>query len=190
MTRLGRPSRSMVSAITGGVVITLLLLVYLVLMASRGWALIATGEPVAVGMGVAVLVLPILGVWFIGKEWWLAVWVQRMSDELAAAGELMVDDLPRSPGGRVDRAAATEAFTPVKDAVEADPGAWAGWFQLGFAYDAAGDRKRARAALRRAVALRRGKGLGGGTSILDAAQPDAGGDAARSDAGSDAASRP
>lgn len=164
-----RPSRAMTSAIIGAVVITVLFLVYLVLMAARGLALIGTGEPIAIALGIAVLILPILGLWFIGKEWWMAVWVQRMSDELAAVDALVRDDLPRSPGGRVDRVAANDAFAPVKAQVEADPDDWSGWFQLGFAYDAAGDRKRARATLRRAVALRRGKGIGGGTSLLDAA---------------------
>ena len=38
-----------------------------------------------------------------------------MADELAAADELPVDDLPRSPGGRIDRAAAREAFEPARE---------------------------------------------------------------------------
>ena len=78
--------------------------------------------------------------------------VQR---QLAAAGRLPADDLPRTPGGRIDRAAADEAFVVAREAVEQAPQDWAAWFRLGFAYDAAHDRRRARTALRTAARLRR-----------------------------------
>ena len=81
------------------------------------------------------------------REWSLAVDVQRMADELAAADELPVDDLPRSPGGRIDRAAAREAFEPAREHAEAEPDDWRSWYHLAFAYDAAGDRRRARESL-------------------------------------------
>jgi Flp pilus assembly protein TadD len=41
----------------------------------------------------------------------------------------------------------------VRTRVEADPDSWARWFELAVAYDNAGDRKRARSAMRRAIAL-------------------------------------
>jgi cytochrome c-type biogenesis protein CcmH/NrfG len=135
--------------------LTALLLLYVVVAAKWGIALVATGEPIGVGLGGAVLVLPALGVWLVVREWSLAVHVQRMADELAAEGRLPVDDLPRSPAGRVDRAAADVAFAAVRAEVEAAPEDWAGWFRLGFAYDAARDRRRARAALRTAARLHR-----------------------------------
>lgn len=135
--------------------LTVLLLLYIVVAAKWGIALVATGEPIAVGLGGAVLVLPALGVWLVVREWSLAVQVQRMADELAAEGRLPVDDLPRSPAGRIDRAAADVAFAAVRADVEAAPGDWSGWFRLGFAYDAARDRRRARAALRTAARLHR-----------------------------------
>jgi Flp pilus assembly protein TadD len=37
--------------------------------------------------------------------------------------------------------------------VEQDPASWRAWFRLGLAYDASGDRRRARGAIRRAIAL-------------------------------------
>lgn len=135
--------------------LTTLLLLYIVVAVKWGIALIATGEPIAVGLGGGVLVLPALGVWLVVREWSLAVRVQRMADELAAQGRLPVDDLPRSPAGRVDRAAADIAFAAVREDVEAAPEDWSRWFRLGFAYDAAGDRRRARAALRTAARLHR-----------------------------------
>ena len=138
----------------GALALTVLLLLYVVAVAGRGVALIATGEPIGVGLGGAVLVLPLLGVWLVYREWRLATAVQRMADELAALGALPVDDLPRSPGGRIVRGAADAAFETARAEVEASPADWAAWFRLGFAYDASGDRRRARGALRTAARLR------------------------------------
>ena len=143
-------------AVLPAAALTALLVLYLVVAGARGVALVGTGEPVAVALGLAVLVLPVLGLVLVGREWWLAVAVQRMADELGRRGALPVDDLPRSPGGRVDRAAADAAFEDARAAVEASPHDWAAWFRLAFAYDAARDRRRARAALRTAARLHRG----------------------------------
>lgn len=151
----GPGRRRALPALVGAVVLSLLLVLYVVVVGRAGVALVATGEPIAIGMGAAVLVLPVLALWLLAREWWLAIEVQRMADELAAAGALPVDDLPRRPSGRVDRAAADAAFAPAREAVEADPDDWRAWFRLGFAYDAARDRRRARAALRTAARLRR-----------------------------------
>ncbi len=119
----------------------------------RGVEMIRTGVPAVVVLGVAALVFPLLVLALIAVELRLATRVQRMADELADAGELPVDHLPRSPGGRIDRAAADAAFGPYRDAVEAEPSSWKAWYHLAFAYDASGDRKRARAALRKASSL-------------------------------------
>lgn len=143
-------------SLVGALALTGLLLVYVVAVAGRGLALVRTGEPIGVVLGAAVLILPLLGVWVIVSEWRLAVTVQQMADRLAADGALPVDDLPRTPAGRVERAGADEAFTVARAAVDAAPGEWAAWFRLGFAYDAARDRRRARAALRTAARLFRG----------------------------------
>jgi len=142
-------------SVLAALALSALLLLYIGLAVRWGIALITTGEPIAVGLGVAVLVLPALGIWLVVREWALAVRVQQMADELAAAGRLPADDLPRTPGGRIDRAAADEAFVVAREAVEQAPQDWAAWFRLGFAYDAAHDRRQARAALRTAARLRR-----------------------------------
>ena len=145
----------MTRKVLGAVALTALLAVYVVALAGRGVTLMATGEPVAVVLGLGVLVLPVLAVWLVVREWMLAVAVQRMADELAARGDLPADTLPRSPGGRIDRAAARVAFEDARADAEAHPEDWAARYRLGFAYDAAGDRRRARAALRLAARLRR-----------------------------------
>lgn len=151
------PARRRRSGLLAALALTALLAVYVTVVAVRAVQLIGTGAAVGVGLGVALLVVPLLVVALIGREWLLALRVQRMADTLAEAGDLPVDDLPRSPGGRVDRAAARAAFEPHRARVEADPQDWAAWYHLGFAYDAAGDRRRARAALRTAARLHAGR---------------------------------
>lgn len=153
-SRSFRPRKGLVAALA----LTALLAIYVVVLASRAVALMRTGEPVGVVLGVAIWVLPALAAWFLVREWRLAAAVQRMADELAADGALPVDDLPRSPGGRIDKVAARAAFADARTEAEANGDDWAAWFRLAFAYDAAGDRRRARASLRRASALHRAAG--------------------------------
>jgi cytochrome c-type biogenesis protein CcmH/NrfG len=78
-----------------------------------------------------------------------ALAAQRLTDELGPSGAL---ELPRRPSGRVDRDAADAVFTQQRARVEDDPDDWRGWYRLGEAYDVAGDRRRAREALRTAIA--------------------------------------
>lgn len=134
-------------------VVTSLFGLYVWAVAGRGVALIRTGDPFGILIGAAALVVPLVCLWLIAREWQLAITVQRMADVLAAEGELPVDDLPRSPGGRIDRGAADAAFEVARLRAEAGPGSWRSWYLLAFAYDASGDRRRARAGLRRAAAL-------------------------------------
>ena len=156
MTVATRSSRLRWTSVAAAVALTGLLGLYVWLVASRATALIRTGEPVGIGLGIAFWVLPPLVIWLVAREWRLAIDVQRMADELADADELPVDDLPRSPGGRIDRAAAREAFEPARERAEAQPDDWRSWYHLAFAYDAAGDRRRARESLRTASRLHRG----------------------------------
>ena len=134
-------------------VMAVILVFYAVLLGAKGVAFIASGEPAAVTLGVAVLVLPLIGLGLVWRE----IVFGRRSAELAAAleseGGLPVDDLPRRPSGRVDRAAADEAFVVRQAEVEAQPENWQAWYRLALAYDDAGDRTRARSAVRRAIEL-------------------------------------
>ncbi len=130
-----------------------MLAVYLLAVGQRGLVLILDGRPAFVLLGVGVLTLPLIGVWVVVKELSFGRATERLGTELAAAGALPVDNLPRRPSGRVNRAAADAAFASYQREVEAAPGSWVAWFRLGLAYDAAGDRTRARRAMRRAIAL-------------------------------------
>ena len=151
-------TRTRRTAVAGAITLTGLLAIYVWLVAARAIALIGTGKGVGIALGIAFLVLPLVVIWLIVREWMLAIDVQRMADELAAADELPVDDLPRSPGGRIDRAVARDAFDEARAAAEDAPDDWRSWYHLAFAYDAAGDRRRARASLRTARRIYRGKG--------------------------------
>jgi cytochrome c-type biogenesis protein CcmH/NrfG len=139
----------------GAILVTVVLAIYVYAIGGAVARLLGSGNGLGVAIGVCLIVVPLIALWSIGREWLFAVHVQRMADELAARGALPVDDLPRSPGGRIDRTAADAQFVVRRAELDADPDSWAGWFNLGFAYDAAGDRRRAREALRHAARLHR-----------------------------------
>ena len=78
---------------------------------------------------------------------------QRLGRELGQAGGLPVDDLPRTPSGRIDKEAADARFVDYEAQVQAAPDDWRAWYRLAIGYDDARDRKRARAAMREAIRL-------------------------------------
>jgi hypothetical protein len=133
----------------------LLLALYLIFVASYAVRLMTSGAPIGVAMGVALFVLPIIGAWALIAELIFGLRAQRIHGLLAAAGELPNDEVPLRPSGRPDRDAADVRFPVYKAAVEADPESWSAWFRLALAYDASGDRKRARWATREAISLER-----------------------------------
>jgi hypothetical protein len=124
---------------------------YLLFIAQRSWVLLSTGQPIPVILGVALVALPVIGVWVVVRELQFGAKTAELGHELAASGGLPEDDLPRSPGGRIDRAAADVRFAERQREVESDPADWGAWFRLAVAYDDAGDRRRARAAMRKAI---------------------------------------
>jgi hypothetical protein len=126
---------------------------YLVTLGQRGVALIGTGEPGAVALGVGVLLLPLLVGWAVVRELLFGMHTERLARELAAEGGLPVDDLARTPSGRVDAKAAGAAFAAYRAQTEESPTDWRAWFRLACAYDVARDRRRARAAMRHAISL-------------------------------------
>lgn len=126
----------------------------------QGARFIGAGTPATIALGIAVLLLPLLGMWMVWRELSFAGRVQRLADELAAAGDLP-PELPRTPGGRVQPEAAAAEFARCESLVAARPGDPAAWFAMSLAYEAGRDRPRARAAMRYAVALADGKATGG-----------------------------
>jgi hypothetical protein len=127
--------------------------VYLVFTAARAWVLISSGDPVPVLLGLSVIVIPIIGAWVLWRELAFGLRTQRLGRELGEQGGLPVDDLPRTPSGRIERQAADERFAEYEQQVQDSPDDWRAWYRLAIGYDDARDRKRARAAMRRAIAL-------------------------------------
>jgi len=131
-----------------------LLAIYVALVGWRAVQFVATGEPVAVAMGVALIVLPLIAAWAIWRELAFGIRSQALVQRLDAEGGLDLG-LPVLPSGRPERAAAAAAFDGFRADVDADPESWRAWLRLGLAYDAAGDRRRARQAVRKAIELER-----------------------------------
>jgi cytochrome c-type biogenesis protein CcmH/NrfG len=132
----------------------LALTVYFVMLARTGVALLRTGTPAAVALGIGVLLLPIVGAWATVATLRAGLAHQRLARLAAEQGmELDVSALPTRPSGRVQRDAADALFATVRAEVEANPEDWRRWYRLARAHDLAGDRTRAREAMRKAVAL-------------------------------------
>ena len=132
-----------------------LLLLYLVVVTQLALRLIAIDDTVSRALGIALIVLPLLGFWALIAELVFGIRSQRLATRLAATGELPVDTLPRRASGRPIRSEADAEFPKYRAEVEAEPESWGAWFRLGLAYDASGDRRRARWAIRRSIALER-----------------------------------
>jgi len=133
--------------------ICLLLVFYLVVMLQRAVLLLADPSLTAKGLGAGYLVIPLVAAWALIREVMFGARTEKMAKVLEAEGGLPVDDLPRSPGGRILRSAADAEFEKYKAEAEAAPQDWRSWFRLSCAYDASGDRTRARKAMRDAIAL-------------------------------------
>ena len=127
---------------------------YLVLLGRMAIAMIASGRAAAVGLGLAVLIMPAIGLWVLVATLRAGFAHQKLARLIAAEGmELDTSALPRRPSGRIERNAADALFATVRTEVEGDPDDWRRWYRLARAYDYAGDRRRAREAMKTALEL-------------------------------------
>jgi cytochrome c-type biogenesis protein CcmH/NrfG len=127
---------------------------YFVLLGRIAVALIASGRAAAVGLGLALLVMPLIGLWAMIATLRAGFTHQKLARLIAEDGlELDAGALPRRPSGRIQRDAADALFATVRIEVEDDPDDWRRWYRLARAYDYAGDRRRAREAMKTAVQL-------------------------------------
>ncbi|MDO4240584.1 hypothetical protein [Micrococcus sp.] len=137
--------------------VVLLTLFFAFFVVRAAVALIGAGGLLPVAIGVSVIVVVALGLALIGREMLFGLQTERLAAILEAEGGLPEDDLPRSPGGRIDRAAADAQFEDFAAEVRAAPQDWRVRYRLSLAYAAAGDRTRARAAAREAIRLHAGR---------------------------------
>ena len=137
------------------IVMAALLLLYLLFAIYYGIVLLSTGKPAAIALGIALLVLPLLGLWLLAAELVFAIRADRLAGRLEGESGMPAEPMPILASGRVDRVAADALFPRYKAEVEAAPDDWRTWFRLALSYDASGDRRRARWATRRAIAVSR-----------------------------------
>ncbi len=132
----------------------LALLVYFVSLTRTAVVLLRTGTPAAMALGAGVLILPLVGAWVVVATLRAGLAHQRLARQAAEDGmELDVSGLPRTPSGRIQREEADALFATMRAELDADPDNWRRWYRVARAYDYAGDRSRARDAMRRAVEL-------------------------------------
>jgi hypothetical protein len=130
------------------------LVVYFYMLGRIAMAFISSGSLAAAGLGLALLIFPLIGVWVMVSTLRAGLAHQRLARIVREEGmELDVSSLPRMPSGRIQRDAADALFETVRDELESDRDNWRRWYRLARAYDYAGDRSRAREAMRTAVEM-------------------------------------
>lgn len=141
------------NAKVGAIVMAFLTLVYTALLANTGITLLLLDEPVAKVMGFFILVFPILAIWLIIREFVFGVQIERFATKVESQGKWPHFAFELRPSGRPTRESADRVFASFAENANANPESALAWFSLGLAYDAAGDRPRARKAMRKALAL-------------------------------------
>ncbi|MCG7583255.1 hypothetical protein [Mycolicibacterium sp. OfavD-34-C] len=130
------------------------LIAYFFLLWRIAWAFVSSGEAAAVGLGLALMILPFIGLWVLVATLRAGLAHQRLGRIMRDEGlELDLSALPRMPSGRIQRDAADALFATVRAELEADPDNWRRWYRLARAYDYAGDRPRARETMKKAVQM-------------------------------------
>jgi hypothetical protein len=143
------------SAKFGAIVMTGLLGVYLTLVGERSISLVNSDQPVAVAIGSLMLFLPLVAAWGIFLELRFGLRIEKLGNVLKNENAWPRFDFEFRPSGRPTKESAEAIFGKYREAVEKDSANWKTWFALGLAYDAAGDRARARKAMRTAIAISR-----------------------------------
>lgn len=139
----------------GAAISIALLLIYVLVLGQWAVLLITNGTPIGFGMGLAVLAFPVMGAWVIFRELKFGLGAERLGRELEANNEWPVFQLELRPSGRPTKESASENFKEFQKRAEENPDNWKSWFALSLAYDAAGDRPRAREAMVKAIAMHR-----------------------------------
>src|ERR1700751_4403049 len=147
MTGTGTPGRKVRIQLTIAFMCAALL-AYIALLGRSAALMIGSGRAVAVALGVALLILPAIGLWAMIATLRAGFTYQKLARLIAEDGmELDVSALPRRPSGRIERDAADALFDTVRGELHKDPDDWRRWYRLARAYDHAGDRSRAREAM-------------------------------------------
>ncbi len=136
-------------------IVAVVLVLYIALVAQRAVLLFTSGDAVGIAMGVALVLLPVVAVWALWRELSFGAGAERLGRRLEAESALPAEELALRPSGRPVQAEVDALFPAYRDAVEVNPTDWRAWYRLGLLYDGAGDRRRARGAIRTAISHER-----------------------------------
>lgn len=125
-------------------------LLYAFLLFERGIVLLQDGQPVAVIMGIAILVFPLLALATIFFEIRFGLRLAKLEKLFLASG-MESPGYELRPSGRAEPESGKRIFEQLKAALEKDEQNFLLWYLLADAYDKLGDRKRARQAARQAI---------------------------------------
>ena len=139
--------------IAGSVIMTLLVAVYVGFAFVYAQVLLRDDSLLVNAMGAALLVFPLVGAWGLVLEWRFGFASSKLIKILGAEGKLPDDDFPTKLSGRPIKEQALETFPAFQKDAEDNPESWRAWLRLALAYDACGDRRRARWATRTAIKL-------------------------------------
>lgn len=143
----------MTSPKMGAFLLSAITLIYLFLMTNQAITLIQVDDPIAKAMGLALFGLPAVGVWSIIRELKFGLQVEKLAKRVREENVWPRFELEMRPSGRPVRSSADQVFAEYAQLAEKNSDDWHSWFNLSLAYDAAGDSRRARAAMRTAVRL-------------------------------------
>ena len=132
---------------------TALLLLYVVLLANTGITLLFTGVLIGQVLGALILAFPLLAVWATIVELRFGLAAEKLVARIEAEGTWPDLGIETRPSGRAIRSSADAAFAKWSALAEENEEDFHSWFNLSLAYDACGDRRRARAAMRKAIGL-------------------------------------
>jgi hypothetical protein len=130
-----------------------LTLTYTILLTNTALTLISVNEPVARLMGFLILVFPAFALWTTIREFIFGFKIEKLATKIEKAGNWPIFEFEYRPSGRPTRESADRVFETYAETAKREPESVLAWFSLGLAYDAAGDRTRARRAMRKALAL-------------------------------------
>ena len=141
----------MTGAKLGAGIMSALVILYIALLGQQGYLFLIQDNLVSKIMGVGILTLPLVGIWGIFRELLFGLRVEKLAKTLEAEDGWPRFEFSVRPSGRAVKAEALLEFDKYSQEANADPSNWRKWFALGLIYDACGDRKRARMAMRKAI---------------------------------------
>lgn len=133
----------------------LCLVLYIVVVGQRAIIMLMAGDPIAIAIGAALLVMPLIGAWALYREMRFGFAADRLGRTLDAEGGMPEAEGELTASGRIGRDDVEPMVAKYTAAADAAPDDWRARYRLGVVQDAAGRRKDARASIREAIRLER-----------------------------------